>query len=129
MRERRRHRAQGFTLVEMMIVVMVMALIATAVGIGVMRVWEDTRVKQTRTDANRMMSAADMYLLEEGGDACPTVDELPLDRRQRTTDAWERPFHVECDERGVFVRSAGPDGVWENEDDIRSGAENDDSDR
>jgi len=111
------------TLVEIMIVVIIMALIATAVGVAVLPQLEKARIKSTRTDAQTIRSAVTMYLADNPGNGCPTIDELKqdqaLDSSKRTTDAWDRDFQLECDDGNINVVSAGPDGQFGSEDDVQ----------
>src|SRR5262245_41197663 len=55
-------------------------------------------------------------------DDCPTPEAIVaahlLSESLRTTDGWDRPYKITCDAKGAVVRSAGPDGVFGNEDDI-----------
>jgi len=122
-RTRRHQRLEGMTLVEIMIVVIIMALIATAVGVAVLPQLEKARIKSTRTDAQTIRSAVTMYLADHAGESCPTIEDLisdaALDRNKRTTDAWEREFQVQCDDGNISVVSAGPDGQFGSEDDIQ----------
>jgi len=89
----RRRRREGMTLVEIMIVVIIMALIATAVGVAVLPALGRARVNQTRSDAQAVRSAVLLYLGQEPGASCPTMDELidagTIDHSRRTTDAWD----------------------------------------
>jgi general secretion pathway protein G len=109
--------------VEIMIVVIIMALIATAVGVAVLPRLEKARVDSTRTDAQAIRSAVTLYLGENPGGDCPSVDDLVeggyLDSSKRTTDAWDNDFIVECEGDNVTVISAGPDGKRGTEDDIK----------
>ena len=120
---RRRRRREGMTLVEIMIVVIIMALIATAVGVAVLPALSRARINQTRSDAQAVRSAVLLYLGQEAGASCPTMDELieagTIDRARRTTDAWDHPFIIECDGEDILVRSNGPDGQPGTEDDIQ----------
>ncbi|NOY92964.1 MAG: type II secretion system protein GspG [Deltaproteobacteria bacterium] len=111
------------TLIEIMIVVIIMALIATAVGVAVLPQLEKARIKSTRTDAQSIRSAVTLYLADHPGDSCPNIDDLvedaALDSSKRTTDAWERDFQIDCDNGGINVLSAGPDGQFGSEDDVQ----------
>ena len=122
-RARARRRREGMTLVEIMIVVIIMALIATAVGVAVLPQLQRARVNQTRADAQEVRSAVLLYLGQEAGEDCPTMDELVeagvLDHSRRTQDAWDNAFVVECDGDDIVVRSSGPDGQPGTEDDIQ----------
>lgn len=122
-RTRRQPRLEGMTLIEIMIVVIIMALIATAVGVAVLPQLDKARIKSTRTDAQTIRSAVTLYLADHPSERCPTIDDLisdaALDRSKRTTDAWEREFQVQCDGSNVDVLSAGPDGQFGSEDDIQ----------
>ena len=111
------------TLVEIMIVVIIMALIATAVGVAVLPQLQRARVTQSRSDALEVRSAVLLFMGQEPGADCPTMDELMeagvLDSSRRTNDAWDNPFIVECEGDDIIVMSNGPDGQGGTEDDIR----------
>lgn len=124
-RARRRSLArEGMTLVEIMIVVIIMALIATAVGVAVLPRLKKARIDSTKADAQTVRSAVQMYLGDHPGGDCPSMEKLvedgQLDRSKRTSDAWDRPFQIECDGEDVSVVSPGPDGQMGTEDDIRA---------
>ena len=120
---RARRKRRGMTLVEIMIVVIIMALIATAVGVVVLPALGRARINQTRSDAQAVRSAVLLYLGQEPGADCPTMDELveagTIDHSRRTTDAWDNPFLIECDGDDILVRSNGPDGQPGTEDDVQ----------
>lgn len=116
-------RTSGMTLVEIMIVVIIMALIATAVGVAVMPRLQKAREDSTKTDAQSIRSAVILHLGENPGGNCPTMDSLVeggyIDSSKRTEDAWNNEFTIECDGDSVSVVSAGPDGQMGTEDDIQ----------
>ncbi len=118
---RRRRSREGMTLVEIMIVVIIMALIATAVGIAVLPMLEEARVKQATTDVAGIRTAAGMWLAQ-GHDECPAVSDLIeegiLDRHTRREDPWGQAFVVECDAGDVEVISVGPDHELGTADDV-----------
>lgn len=122
-RRHSRRRREGMTLIEIMIVVIIMALIATAVGVAVLPRLQKAREESTRTDAQAIRSAVTMFLGENPGGDCPGMDDLVeggyIDRSKRTTDAWDNDFVIQCEGDNVVVASAGSDGQMGTEDDIQ----------
>lgn len=116
-------RRAGMTLTEIMIVVIIMALIATAVGVAVIPKWREAQVRQTRTDAQTIRGAAERFVIGNTGNDCPSMNDLveggEISRQSRTKDAWDRDFKIECDGNEIIVSSAGPDGQFGGDDDIR----------
>jgi general secretion pathway protein G len=117
--------ARGMTLVEIMIVVIIMALIATGVAFAVIPMLGEARVEQTRTDLRVIQQAATIYMAQNR-DQCPSavndlVEDGQLSRSARTTDAWGNAFGIQC-EPGVepTAISAGPDGQEGTADDVRT---------
>jgi hypothetical protein len=47
------------------------------------------------------------------------VEDKVLDKSKARTDAWDHEFQIECDGTEVTVTSAGPDGEFGNDDDIK----------
>jgi hypothetical protein len=85
---------------------------------------ERARIQTSRESARVIRGAITTYRLNHGGDECPSVEALvasqEIDRASKTLDAWDKPFTIQCDERGdAIVVSAGPDKRVGTEDDIR----------
>jgi general secretion pathway protein G len=116
-RRARRMRQEGMTLVEIMIVVIIMALIATAVGVAVVPRMLKAREESTRADAQAIYSAVQMYVVENPGGECPSVQDL-VSGGKRTTDAWDNPFKITCEGENITVASNGADGDEGTDDDI-----------
>lgn len=119
-RLRRARRNSGMTLVEIMAVLVIIAMVAGAVGFAVLPTIQKARIKSTRNDAKAISSAAVLYMSDTDG--CPTVQDLLnekiLDKNKNTKDAWGNDFSIECDEDGPVAISAGPDKQMGTDDDI-----------
>lgn len=117
----RQRRREGMTLLEIMIVVMILALIGGGVAVALVPQLERARIDSTKTDAQSLRSAVMLYVADNPRE-CPTVEELVgeryLDGSRRTTDAWDTPFQISCEDGEVSVISAGPDLELNTEDDI-----------
>lgn len=110
-------RQGGMTLTEIMVVVIIMALIATGVALAVLPRLKEARVKATKSDIRVVQSAVTMWLADNTG--CPSIDQLGLSRGARTKDAWDHDFIIKCDADEPTVSSVGPDGEEGTEDDIQ----------
>lgn len=122
LQQRRRRRQQGFTLIEIMIVVLIISLIAGGVSLALIPRLNEAKIKTARTDAQAMRSAITLYMADNPRD-CPTVEELVekkyLQKTGRTLDPWEGEFQIECESGDITVISAGPDLQFGTEDDVQ----------
>jgi general secretion pathway protein G len=111
----------GFTLIEIMIVITIFAMMAGGVAVALLPQLEKAKIKTTKTDAQALRSAVMLYVADNPRN-CPTVEDLVseryLDGSRRTTDAWETPYHISCEDGDISVFSAGPDLEFSTEDDI-----------
>ncbi len=93
---RHKHR-EGFTLIEIMIVITIFAMMAGGVAVALLPQLEKAKIKTTKTDAEALRSAAMLYVADNPR-GCPTVEDLVteryLDGCRRTTDAWDTPNQV-----------------------------------
>ena len=117
----RRLRTEGMTLVEIMIVVIIMALIATAVGVAVLPQFQKANLRQAATDGQSMRSAVQLYYMDNN--ECPQSgtalqEEGYLDGSKRAVDPWNNEYRIECQGTEILVTSAGPDEQFDTEDDI-----------
>jgi general secretion pathway protein G len=115
-------RRAGMTLIEIMIVVVIMALIATGVGIAVIPQLQKAKIQDTQAGVEAVRSAVSLYIATNNAE-CATMDQLiedkVIDKSKSTTDAWDREFRIQCDGTEIEVTSAGPDGEFDSEDDIK----------
>lgn len=126
----RRLVARGFSLIEIMIVLTLIALITSAIGVYVMGQLSKGETSAARSQAYDISKTLDLYRLEfgkypsasEGFQALinpsrgePYIDKIPV-------DPWKNEFiyiYPGVKNRGKpDIRSKGPDGVENTEDDV-----------
>lgn len=123
-----RERGRGFSLLELLIVVAIIALLAALVAPRLVGALTDSRVKTTRAQIGLLVSGVEQFYIDVG--RYPTQEEglgalleRPmgveedvwhgpyLDKDFVPDDGWGRAFIYTFDERGRYViRSLGADG-------------------
>jgi general secretion pathway protein G len=121
-------RAAGFTLIELMVVLVIIGVLAALIVPNVLDRTDDARVTAARTDVNNLMQALKLYKLdnqrfptaEQGLQALvakPTSPPVPPNWRpyldKLPNDPWGRPYqYLSPGIKGeVDVMSFGADGV------------------
>lgn len=120
-----RERRRGFTLMEVIIVIALIALIVGAVSGNLTGIFSDNQKKIAETDIQALETPLFAYQIKHG--AYPTTEEglqAVVDSgelKKLPEDPWKRPFRyrfpAQKSKNGYDLWSLGPDGV-ESDDDI-----------
>ena len=126
------HNRRGFTLIEIMVVIVILALLAALVGPKIMGRTDDAKIQTTKTQIRNLESALKLYKLDSGVYpsteqglnalvAIPTVGVIPknfkeggyLESKNVPKDGWGNDFlYVSPGEHGDYdLYSYGADGV------------------
>lgn len=137
---KKRKNKPGFTMIEIMAVLIILGLLATLVATKVVNHIEEARAVTTKTNLNTYKTAVNQFYMhhsrlptdEEGLmaliEAPSDIDGYPpggyLDSTKIETDGWKHDFIYELvpgsSGSGFLIRSCGPDGEQDTEDDITS---------
>jgi general secretion pathway protein G len=119
---RQRHWQAGMTLVEVLIVVSIMALIATGVTVFALPKFKEAQVSTAKTNAQVLRRAVQDWQRVNNEVTCPTISQLidgkHLDSASNTDDPWGMPWTLTCTDDDIFVQSMGPDKKQGTPDDI-----------
>lgn len=86
------HAKAGFTLVEMLVVLVIIGLIMGLVGPRVLNYLSDAKTKTAKLQIESFASALDLYYLDTGRYPSTTEGLVALVRRPSGTDTWNGPY-------------------------------------
>lgn len=118
---------RGFTLLEVMIVLIIVAILASLVAVNVMGRPDEAKATATKTNISTIQGALKMYRLDNG--AYPTTEQGLKALVEKTTspptpvsfpqggylsapaaDGWGKPYEYSSDGSSFTMRSLGKDG-------------------
>jgi general secretion pathway protein G len=123
-----RHTAQkpsraGFTLIEIMVVVVILGILATIVVTNMKGKAEEAKKTATKTMITNIKLAIGNYEMDhskmpESLNDLVKADKHYLDQETAPVDSWGHEFKFYVKGDLVKVQSAGPDGVFDTDDDL-----------
>lgn len=117
----------GFTLVEIMVVIVILGLLATMVAQNVIGASDTARIGTTQASLKSIHEAVSLYCLNNGKLPSSLEDLTNNDAKggaaltELGKDAWDHDFILRGETRNDFeIISCGPDGSENTEDDLSS---------
>ncbi|MDA3798930.1 MAG: type II secretion system protein GspG [Kiritimatiellae bacterium] len=116
----------GFTLIEIMLVVVIMGILAGVVMVNVKGQGDKARINATRSSISAINTAVNLYETQTSrlpttlDDLCSGIDGMPpLLKKVQLNDAWGTPFtYSKKGEYEFEIRSAAKDMAMNTDDDI-----------
>lgn len=119
---RRRRIQRGMTLIEIMVVLVILGMIAGAIGFNVINQKKDADVRSAGLDVKNIANAVDMYQLKNSKLPDSLSDLVPNEIKSIRKDPWNNEYVYVKSGNGYEVYSYGPDKVQGGGDDISSNA-------
>lgn len=134
--------SRGFTLLEVMVVIIIIGTIAGLVGVNVLNRLEESKIRAAKIQLETLRDALDMFKMDNGfypdtGQGLNSLVAPPEGGRTANGyrpggylrdskvpfDPWGLPYNYICDDGWTFQTwSSGPDGRPGTEDDIFPGS-------
>jgi prepilin-type N-terminal cleavage/methylation domain-containing protein len=120
---RHRRARRGFSLLEILVVIAIIAMLSGAVAVAIIKYKEKADISLTQTNAQTLRMAVRAWWVTHDSGLCPTVKTLvvdgELDKGKVSKDAWQQPWRLKCEDNDITVLSNGPDRLPDTADDIR----------
>lgn len=126
--DRRRGYSEGFTLIEIMVVILILGLLATIVVQSLRGSVDKAKRTKAEADISSLKTALDRYYLDNGSYpttdqglqaliSAPTSGQIPTNYEQGgyiervPPDPWGHGYFYQSDGNGYILKSFGADGV------------------
>ena len=127
-RSAKRSKKEGFSFIEIMVVIIIIGLLATIVGVNLLPSVDEAKIKTSIANIRSLEASLDLYRLhnatypstEQGLQALrdkPEVGQVPERwngpylRNQLPKDGWDRDFKYDSDGQSYEIISFGSDGL------------------
>ena len=115
---RRRKPARGMTLIEIMVVLVILGLIAGAIGFNVFSNLKEAQIKSAKLDLQGLANGVDLYHVDTGQWPDSLQQLIPKYIREIRKDPWGKDYSYVRAGDGYDVYSYGPDKAQGGGDDI-----------
>ena len=116
--DQRRRRARGMTLIEIMVVLVILGLIAGAIGYNVFNQLKEAQIKTATLDLKSVSNGIDLYHVETGQWPDNLQQLVPKYVKDLHKDPWGQDYAYVRTGEGYDVYSYGPDKAQGGGDDI-----------
>src|SRR4051812_47188843 len=114
----RKRRARGMTLIEIMVVLVILGLIAGAIGYNVFNQLKEAQVRTATLDLKAISNGVDPYHVETGNWPDSLQQLVPKYVKDLHKDPWGSEYAYVRTGEGYDVYSYGPDKAQGGSDDI-----------
>ncbi|HEX4381412.1 MAG TPA: type II secretion system protein GspG [Myxococcales bacterium] len=114
----KKSRARGMTLIEIMVVLVILGLIAGAIGYNVFGQLREAQNKAAKLDLKAISNGVDLYHVETGQWPDSLTQLVPKFVREIHKDPWGGEYSYVRSGEGYNVYSFGPDKAQGGGDDI-----------
>lgn len=116
----------GFTLIELILVTVIIAILAGAVTLSFQGRTQDARYSRALSDIKQLETAVDAFALDNNDQYPGSLNELIGGKRDYlrdpAKDPWGNPYEYvqpgQQHKRSYDILSAGPDGTLGTDDDV-----------
>jgi general secretion pathway protein G len=116
----RKNRSRGMTLIEIMVVLVILGLIAGAIGYNVFNQLKDAQIRTARLDIKAISDGVDLFHVETGNWPDALQQLVPKQLKEIRKDPWGQDYAYIHTGDTYEVYSYGPDKVQGGGDDITS---------
>jgi general secretion pathway protein G len=113
---------RGVTLMEVLIVVAILGMLASAIVVGIVPLFVKSSKDIARMNATKLRTMVLHWQTVHSVQGCPTTTELKADKSidsaSSLNDPWGKPYQIKCDASDVTVVSGGPDKRLGTADDL-----------
>ncbi len=126
MQANRKSRNSGFTLLELIVVIVILGILMTTVSVGYMKWVDHARVAKVQSDYEMVKTAVKTYRTVKGAYPRSIEDllqegHLEVEEGQKFVDPWGREYDVQIREGKLTFKSFGADGTEGGGDDVVNG--------
>lgn len=95
MKTKQKHHQSGFTLIEVMVVVVILAILAAMIVPNIINKPDEAKVARAKIDVKQILNAVQMYKLSTGNLPQSISVLVPKELPQTPMDPWNHPYRYE----------------------------------